>query len=44
MQSDIECLVYLESISRTINEAALFGSFKSEIIYDDENPSLREVR
>jgi len=42
MQSDIECLVYLESISRTINEAALFGSFKSEIIYDDENPSLRE--
>lgn len=42
MQSDIECLVYLESISRTINEAALFGSFKSQIIYDDENPSLRE--
>lgn len=42
MQSDIECLVYLESISRTINDAALFGSYKSEIIYDDENPSLRE--
>lgn len=43
MQRDIECLVYLESITRTINQAALFGSFKSEIIYDESNPKLREI-
>ena len=43
MQSDIESLVYLEAISRTINQAALFSSFNSEIIYDPSNEELREI-
>ena len=43
MQSDIEGLVYLEAISRTINQAALFSSFNSEIIYDPSNDELREI-
>lgn len=43
MQSDIEGLVYLEAITRTINQAALFSSFKSEIIFDPSNDELRET-
>lgn len=43
MQSDIEGLVYLEAITRTINQAALFSSFKSEIIFDPKNEDLREI-
>lgn len=40
MQSDIEGLVYLEAITRTVNQASLFGNFSSEIVYDDSNTEL----
>jgi DNA helicase-2/ATP-dependent DNA helicase PcrA len=41
MQSDIEGLVYLEAISRTISQAALFSTFNSEIVYDPSNEELK---
>jgi DNA helicase-2/ATP-dependent DNA helicase PcrA len=43
MQSDIEGLVYLEAITRTINQSALFSNFGAEIIFDQTNPNLEEA-
>ncbi|VVB92389.1 ATP-dependent helicase/nuclease subunit A [uncultured archaeon] len=40
MQNDIEGLVYLEAISRTINQAGLFGNYESKIIIDTNNTNL----
>ena len=38
MQNDIEGLVYLEAITRTINQAGLFGNFGGQIIFDPNDP------
>ncbi len=47
MQNDIEGLVYLEAIVRTINQAALFGNYEGQIIFDPHDPlaesSIREA-
>lgn len=48
MQNDIEGLVYLEAIQRTITQAALFGRYGSEIRFDPNEPeweerSIREI-
>jgi len=43
MQNDIEGLVYLEAITRTINQAGLFGAFGGQIIYDTNRPRLGEA-
>lgn len=37
-RSDVEYLTYLEAITRTVNDAALFSSFDSEIIFDPKEP------
>ena len=43
MQNDIEGLVYLEAITRTISQAGLFGDFGGQIIFDTNNPRLEEA-
>ena len=43
MQDDIEGLVYLEAITRTISQAGLLGNFAAEIIFDQNNPNLEEA-
>lgn len=40
MQSDVEGLVYLEVITRTVTQSAVFTSFGSEIIFDANAPDL----
>ena len=40
MQNDIEGLVYLEAITRTICQAGLFGNFGGQIIFDPRNLDL----
>lgn len=42
MQSDIEGLVYLESITRTITQSALFSGFSGELIIDRNQIDLEE--
>lgn len=46
MQDDIEGLVYLEAVQRTITQAALFGTFGSELRFDPDDPELerRSIR
>jgi DNA helicase-2/ATP-dependent DNA helicase PcrA len=47
MQDDIEGLVYLEAITRTINQAGLIGNFGGQIIFDPSDSrsesSIREA-
>ena len=43
MQNDVEGLVYLEAITRTINQAGLFGNFGGQIIFDQVNPNLEQM-
>ncbi len=43
MQNDIEGLVYLEAITRTINQTSLFSNFGGEIIIDTSNPNLEQA-
>ncbi len=43
MQDDIEGLVYLEAITRTINQASLFGNFAGQIIVDPRNQRLEDA-
>jgi DNA helicase-2/ATP-dependent DNA helicase PcrA len=43
MQGDIEGLVYLEAITRTINQASLFGNFAGQIIVDPGNRRLEDA-
>lgn len=38
MQNDIEGLVYLETVTRTMSESALFSDFGAEIIFDPSIP------
>lgn len=42
MQSDVEGLVYLEIVMRTITQSTLFTSFGGQIIFDSDNPVLEE--
>ncbi len=42
MQEDVEGLVYLEAITRTISQTGLFSSFGAEIIFDTEIPELEQ--
>ncbi|RJP25079.1 MAG: ATP-dependent helicase [Candidatus Abyssobacteria bacterium SURF_5] len=41
MQDDIEGLVYLEAITRSINQSGLFGSFGAEILFDPNKADIR---
>jgi len=43
MQNDIEGIVYLEAITRTITQSALFSNFKSEIVFDSNAPNLEQA-
>ncbi len=48
MQNDVEGLVYLEAISRTIAQTAFFSGFGGELVFDKRLPdleyySIREV-
>ncbi len=46
MQNDIEGLVYLESINRTINQSTLFSTYESKIVFKNqklEDKSIEEA-
>jgi DNA helicase-2/ATP-dependent DNA helicase PcrA len=43
MQDDKEGLVYLEAITRTFSQAALFCDFESHIIFDVDHPDLEQA-
>ncbi|MDW7726579.1 MAG: DEAD/DEAH box helicase [Candidatus Methanoperedens sp.] len=43
MQNDIEGLVYLEAITRTVTQSRLFSKFGSNIIIDKNNPDLEHA-
>jgi len=43
MQNDIEGLVYLEAITRTMCQAGLFCNYEAEIIIDPTNPNLEQA-
>lgn len=43
MQNDIEGLVYLEAITRTINQEGLFGNFGGQIVFDTNNLRLEQA-
>jgi len=38
MQNDVEGLVYLEAITRTISETSLFSNYAGELVFDKETP------
>ncbi|MCC7550825.1 MAG: DEAD/DEAH box helicase [Methanobacterium sp.] len=40
LQDDVEGLVYLEAITRTISETALFSNYAGELVFDKEDPNL----
>ena len=40
MQNDVEGLVYLEAITRTISEIGLFSSYGGNLVFDDKIPDL----
>jgi DNA helicase-2/ATP-dependent DNA helicase PcrA len=46
MQNDIEGLVHLEAVQRTVTQAALFGTFGSELVFDprDRDLETRSIR
>jgi len=43
MQRDVESLVYLEAITRTVNQVGLFGNFGGQIIFDPNNSRLERA-
>ena len=43
MQDDIEGLVYLEALTRTVTQAALFCSFRASVICDRDNQDLERA-
>lgn len=43
LQDDVEGLVYLEAVTRTIAQTGFFSSFGSEIVFDEKYPDLEEV-
>ena len=42
LQHDVEGLVYLEVVTRTITQSAVFNVFESEIIFDEKRPDLQQ--
>lgn len=40
MQDDVEGLVYLEALTRTVTQAALFCGFRASVIHDTDNQDL----
>jgi len=40
LQDDVEGLVYLEAITRTISETALFSYYAGALVFDEEDPDL----
>ena len=40
MQNDVEGLVYLEAVTRTISEIGLFSSYGGNLVFDDKIPDL----
>jgi DNA helicase-2/ATP-dependent DNA helicase PcrA len=43
MHNDIEGLVFLEAIVRTVEQAGLIGNFDSKIVFDQSRPRLEEA-
>jgi len=43
MQNDIESIVYLEAITRTVIQSSLFSHFRGEITFDPNNPRLEQL-
>ena len=44
MQNDVEGLVYLEAITKTINQTALFSYYGGSIDFSDEDNEERSVK
>jgi DNA helicase-2/ATP-dependent DNA helicase PcrA len=44
MQDDIEGLVYLEAVTRTVNQAAQFSDYRSRIIFNPPQLEQRSIR
>lgn len=42
LQDDVEGLVYLEAVTRTIAQTGFFSSYGSEIVFDEKYPDLEE--
>ncbi|GAB6056481.1 hypothetical protein JCM15415_17970 [Methanobacterium movens] len=42
LQEDVEGLVYLEAVTRTVAQTGLFSSFGGEIIFDSKIPELEQ--
>jgi len=42
LQHDVEGLVYLEVVTRTITQSAVFNSFESKLVFDEKEPTLLE--
>lgn len=42
LQDDVEGLVYLEAITRTIAQTGFFSSYGSEIVFDEKYPDLEQ--
>lgn len=42
MQNDIEGIVYLEALTRTISQTGIFSSFGGDILYYDDNPDINK--
>lgn len=42
IQDDVEGLVYLEVVTRTITQSAVFNSFESELIFNKNNPDIEK--
>ena len=40
MQNDVEGLVYLEAVTRTISQIGLFSSYGGNLVFDDKIPDL----
>ncbi|MDI6723129.1 MAG: ATP-dependent helicase [Methanobacterium sp.] len=42
LQDDVEGLVYLEAVTRTIAQTGFFSNYGSEIVFDEKYPELEE--
>ncbi|MEG3225575.1 MAG: hypothetical protein BME94_08755 [Methanobacteriales archaeon Met13] len=43
LKDDVESLVYLEAVTRTIAQTGIFNSFGGEIHYDEATPELNQL-
>jgi DNA helicase-2/ATP-dependent DNA helicase PcrA len=44
MQDDVEGLVYLEAVTRTVNQAAQFSNYRSRIVFNSPQLEQRSIR